>query len=154
MSKKALDWVWTQSASKGTARVVLLALAREATGSHLAVCAGSTWLMEQANASRNSVLTALRTLEASGEIAEVEGVLGHLSHPVWILPKAIFHTLSIPGARDDGRKSVRLTIAELSECDDPESDLYWMAEDKVQSLVTQRIAECVAKNTQPGVPSS
>ncbi|CAL9327814.1 hypothetical protein SUDANB140_07533 (plasmid) [Streptomyces sp. enrichment culture] len=74
-----MDWVWTQSASKGTARVVLLALAREAAGPHLAVCAGSTWLMEQANASRNSVLTALRTLEASGEIAEVEGVLGHLS---------------------------------------------------------------------------
>lgn len=153
MSNEALDWAWTQSTAKGAARLVLLALAQDAEGPNQLVCAGASWLMARTNASRNGVKTALSSLEASGEIASVDGVLGHLSHPVWILPKAIGHTPVPPGTRDDGRNNTRLTTTELSSCSDPESDLYWMPEDQVQQIVAERIAACVKKHTSPQEPS-
>ncbi|MET9204080.1 hypothetical protein ABZW38_02760 [Streptomyces bacillaris] len=150
MSKEALDWVWTRSASKGTARLVLLALAQDAEGPEQLVCAGGTWLMDRTNASRNGVLSALRSLQESGELAEVEGVRGHLSHPVWILPKAIGHVPAPAGPRDDGRNAARLTTVELSSCSDPESDLYWTPEEEIQRIVAERIAACVKQHTAPG----
>lgn len=97
MSTQALDWAWTQSQAKGTARLVLLALADRADGPYCQAAAGSTWLMERTGASRSTVLDALRRLKDLGEVLEIDGVLTHLAHPVYLLPKAIGHTAPAPG---------------------------------------------------------
>lgn len=145
-----MDWAWTQSQSKGVARLVLLAMAQDAEGPSQLVCAGSSWLMPRVNASRSTVVSALRSLEEKGEIAEVAGVLGDLLHPVWILPKAIGHTETAPGDRDDGRHNTHLTTEERALCSDPESDLYWVPGEDIQAIVAERIAACVAKHTGSG----
>ncbi|MEV6471572.1 hypothetical protein [Streptomyces sp. NPDC051657] len=154
MSKEALDWVWTQSQSKGVSRLVLLAMADHAEGPSHLVCAGSTWLVTQVNASRSAVLAAMKSLEEKGEIAEVSGVLGDLLHPMWILPKAIGHTETPPGDRDDGRHNTYRNMEERALCSDPDSDLYWMPGDEVDRIVAERIAACVKKHTSSGEPQA
>lgn len=99
-----MDWVWTNSQSKGVARLVMLAIADKAKGSTCKAFAGLTFLQERANAGRSTVVGAVRDLTDSGELEIVEGETGPYGAAVYRLPKAVGHV------RMDGstsRKSVQ-----------------------------------------------
>ncbi|MFC8423989.1 hypothetical protein ACFUN7_24440 [Streptomyces sp. NPDC057236] len=99
MSLDAQDWVWNHSQSKGTARLVLLAIADKASGKDCSAYAGTTMLIQRANAARSSVIVAVDKLLDSGELAVVEGVTGPRGETRYRLPKAIGHR------REGGPKS-------------------------------------------------
>ncbi|MCX4540469.1 hypothetical protein [Streptomyces sp. NBC_01565] len=99
MSLDAQDWVWTQSKSKGTARLVLLAIADKATGADCSAYAGTTMLVQRSNAARSSVVVAVDNLLASGELAVTAGARGPRGETVYRLPLAVGHR------REGGPKS-------------------------------------------------
>lgn len=99
MSLDAQDWVWNHSQSKGTARLVLLAIADKASGKDCSAYAGTTMLVQRANAARSSVIVAVDKLLDSGELAVVEGATGPRGETRYRLPKAIGHR------REGGPKS-------------------------------------------------
>lgn len=96
MSLDAQDWVWTRSQSKGTARLVLLAIADKAYGKDCQAYAGTTMLVQRSNAARSSVVAAVDKLIALGELAIVEGRKGPSGETVYTLPKAKRHRRSDP----------------------------------------------------------
>lgn len=103
MSLDAQDWVWHHSQSKGTARLVLLAIADKAYGKHCSAYAGTTMLVQRANAARSSVVAAVDKLIQLGELAIVEGQQGPRGETVYTLPKARRHRRSDqPGGLESG----------------------------------------------------
>lgn len=88
MSLDAQDWVWNHSQSKGTARLVLLAIADKAYGKGCTAYAGTTMLVQRSNAARSSVVAAVDKLIQLGELAVVEGQQGPRGETVYTLPKA------------------------------------------------------------------
>lgn len=92
MSLDAQDWVWEHSASKNTARLVLLAIADKASGSDVSAYAGTTFLMRRANASRTAVIKAVDTLLDSKELEIVEGKKGPHGETRYRIPGARGHT--------------------------------------------------------------
>lgn len=92
MSLDAQDWVWEHSASKNTARLVLLAIADKASGSDVSAYAGTTFLVRRTNASRTAVIKAVDALLESGELEIVEGAKGPHGETRYRLPRAKGHT--------------------------------------------------------------
>jgi hypothetical protein len=90
MSLDAMDWVWNRSASRGAARSVLLAIADKA-GEDCTAYAGTTMLVQRANAARSTVVAAVDRLLASGELVVVEGAKGPRGETVYRLPHAVGH---------------------------------------------------------------
>lgn len=99
MSLDAQDWVWNHSQAKSTARLVLLAIADKASGADCSAYAGTTMLIQRANAARSSVIVAVDRLVESGELGIVEGVTGPRGETRYTLPKAVGHR------REGGPKS-------------------------------------------------
>ncbi len=95
-----MDWVWNQSAAKGTGRIVLLAIADKAPGPEATAYAGTTMLMQRTRASRTAVKDAVDKLLASGELAVVEGARGPRGETVYRLPHAVRHSR---GMSDESR---------------------------------------------------
>ncbi|MGP9019588.1 hypothetical protein ACT1U9_14415 [Streptomyces sp. BR1] len=91
MSLDAMDWVWTRSAAKGIARLVLVAIADKCPRPDCTAYAGTTMLMRCTNASRTGVRTAVDTLIALGELEIVEGARGPRGETVYRLPHAVGH---------------------------------------------------------------
>ncbi|MFD7236439.1 hypothetical protein ACFWAT_14175 [Streptomyces syringium] len=91
MSLDATDWVWNQSAARGTALVVLLAIADKA-GADCTAYAGTAMLMQRTRAARSTVRAAVDALLGSGELAVVENVTGPAGETVYCLPLAGGHT--------------------------------------------------------------
>lgn len=91
MSLDAQDWVWQHSTSKGTARLVLLAIADKANGADVSAYAGTTMLVRRSNAARSSVVVAVDRLIESGELSIVDGKKGPKGETVYRLPKARGH---------------------------------------------------------------
>jgi hypothetical protein len=91
MSAKATNWVWEESQSTGSARLVLLALADWAN--EKGVCFGSyRGLAKKTRLSVATVTRSLRELEAAGEVKQLEpGNFGPMAaRPLasdWLLPK-------------------------------------------------------------------
>jgi len=91
MSAKATNWVWEESQSTGSARLVLLALADWAN--EKGVCFGSyRGLAKKTRLSVATVTRSLRELEDIGEVKQLEpGTFGPMaSRPLasdWLLPK-------------------------------------------------------------------
>ncbi|WP_051778788.1 hypothetical protein [Streptomyces sp. NRRL S-241] len=85
MSLAATDWVWSQSDSRGAARLVLLAIADRADADGVAY-AGTASLIRRTRAARSTVRGAVDTLLVSGELAVVEGRLGPGGETVYRLP--------------------------------------------------------------------
>lgn len=85
MSLAATDWVWSQSDSRGAARLVLLAIADRADADGVAY-AGTASLIRRTRAARSTVRDAVDTLLVSGELAVVEGRLGPGGETVYRLP--------------------------------------------------------------------
>ena len=92
MSLDAQDWVWEHSASKNTARLVLLAVADKASGPDVSAYAGTTFLMRRSNASRTAVIKAVDALLDLGELEIVLGVTGPHGETRYRLPAAKGHT--------------------------------------------------------------
>lgn len=92
MSLDAQDWVWEHSASKNTARLVLLAIADKASGQDVSAYAGSTFLMRRTNASRTAVIKAVDALLDLGELEIVVGRTGPHGETRYRLPGAKGHT--------------------------------------------------------------
>ncbi len=76
-----MDWVWTQSAAKGTARMVLLAIADKCPDDTCTAYAGTTMLVRRTNAARSSVVAAVDKLLAGDELRVVEGAKGPRGRP-------------------------------------------------------------------------
>lgn len=94
VSLDAQDWVWNHSRSKGTARLVLLAIADKAYGKDCSAYAGTTMLVQRTNAARSSVVAAVDKLIETGELAVVQGKQGPRGETVYALPKARRHRRS------------------------------------------------------------
>ncbi|WP_411129896.1 hypothetical protein [Streptomyces sp. x-19] len=90
MSLDATDWVWNQSAARGTALVVLLAVADKA-GADCTAYAGTAMLMQRTRAARSTVRGAVDALLDSGELLVVAGVTGPAGETVYRLPLALGH---------------------------------------------------------------
>lgn len=112
MSLDAQDWVWNHSKSKGTARLVLLAIADKAYGKGCTAYAGTTMLVQRTNAARSSVVGAVDKLIESGELAVVAGQQGPRGETVYTLPKARRHRRSAP---EGGPESGPVQIPDRSE---------------------------------------
>lgn len=91
MSLDAQDWVWEHSRSKGTARLVLLAIADKASGPDCSAYAGTTMLVQRTNAARSSVVVAVDRLIEAGELEIVKGKTGPRGETRYRLPKARKH---------------------------------------------------------------
>jgi hypothetical protein len=100
VSLDAQDWVWEHSASKNTARLVLLAIADKASGPDVSAYAGTTFLMRRSNASRTAVIKAVDALLDLGDLEIVLGVTGPHGETRYRLPGAKGH------ARKGGTESV------------------------------------------------
>ena len=109
MSLDAQDWVWEHSASKGTARLVLLAIADKASGPECSAYAGTTLLVKRAHAARSSVVVAVDKLIESGELKTIEGRTGPRGETWYCLPKAVGHR------REGGPKSGPVRNPDRSE---------------------------------------
>jgi hypothetical protein len=94
VSLDAQDWVWNHSQSKGTARLVLLAIADKAYGNGCSAYAGTTMLVQRSNAARSSVVAAVDKLIQLGELAVIDGQQGPRGETVYTLPKARHHRRS------------------------------------------------------------
>lgn len=92
MSLDAQDWVWEHSASKNTARLVLLAIADKASGPDVSAYAGTTFLIRRSQASRTAVIKAVDALLESGELEIVLGQKGPHGETRYRLPGAKGHT--------------------------------------------------------------
>ncbi|NUQ95361.1 MAG: hypothetical protein HOY79_01925 [Streptomyces sp.] len=112
MSLDAQDWVWNHSQSKGTARLVLLAIADKAYGKGCSAYAGTTMLVQRSNASRSAVIAAVDKLIELGELRIVEGQLGPRGETVYTLPKAKRHRRS---PQEGGSDSAPVQIPYRSE---------------------------------------
>jgi hypothetical protein len=113
VSLDAQDWVWEHSASKGTARLVLLAIADKASGPECSAYAGTTLLVKRAHAARSSVVVAVDKLVAAGELAVIKGKLGPRGETWYCLPKAVGHR------REGGPKSGPVRNPDPSEIRTP-----------------------------------
>jgi hypothetical protein len=91
VSLDAQDWVWEHSASKGTARLVLLAVADKASGPECSAYAGTTFLVKRSRAARSSVVVAVDRLLESGEMKIIDGRTGPRGETCYSLPLAASH---------------------------------------------------------------
>jgi hypothetical protein len=91
VSLDAQDWVWDHSHSKGTARLVLLAIADKANGPDHSAYAGTALLVQRSNAARSSVIVAVDKLLASGELEEIKDRKGPHGETCYRLPLAVGH---------------------------------------------------------------
>lgn len=107
MSLDAMDWVWTQSAAKGNARMVLIAIADKCRGPECTAYAGTAMLMRHVNASRTSVRESVDKLIALRELEIVEGAKGPRGETVYRLPGAVGHLRFAPDETGRHRAGIR-----------------------------------------------
>ncbi|CAM5607959.1 hypothetical protein SSPIM334S_02523 [Streptomyces spiroverticillatus] len=93
MSRAATEWVWDHATARGTARIVLLAIADRANGDAVAY-AGTAMLVQRTRAARSTVRDAVDALLDSGELVVVEGATGPRGETVYRLPLVAEHALS------------------------------------------------------------
>lgn len=88
MSWQAREWVWEHSASRGTGRLVLLAIADRVPDEQCIAWASLNGLAKRTNASRSTVRTALDRLLADGELEELDHLTGPQRSTVYRMPLA------------------------------------------------------------------
>ncbi|MER6567037.1 helix-turn-helix domain-containing protein [Streptomyces sp. NPDC001093] len=87
MSSEAREWVFEHSSSKGTARLVLHAIADRVANDECIAWASLGSLVKRTNASRTAVRDALTALEKSGELATLDHLEGPQRSTVYRLPR-------------------------------------------------------------------
>lgn len=88
MSRKAREWVWKHSSSRGTARLVLLSLADLVPDEQCIVWASLSSLAERTNASVSTVREAIDRLIHAGELEQLDDLIGPRRSTVYRLPLA------------------------------------------------------------------
>ncbi|MDN3056203.1 helix-turn-helix domain-containing protein [Streptomyces sp. SRF1] len=88
MSYDAREWVWEHSRAKGTARMVLLAVADRCVDRRCIAYASVPALMKRCNASRTAVRDALDKLLDGPELAALAGRTGPRGETYYHLPAA------------------------------------------------------------------
>lgn len=108
MSRDAEDWVWEHSTSRGTARLVALAIAVYASGPRCSAYAGLTMLMHRTGAKRSAIKTSIDALIKSGEITIVADVFGPRHETTYALPHAVGYTKAGGSESDPGQIPTRV----------------------------------------------
>ncbi|MFD7066102.1 hypothetical protein ACFV97_02580 [Streptomyces sp. NPDC059913] len=98
MTIDAMHWVWTHSRAKGNARLVLLAVADKAPGPDCKVKMGTTEFIARLNAARSSVIKAVDSALASGELVIAEAAIGSRA-ATYQLPHAVGYVRPTVNAR-------------------------------------------------------
>ncbi|MGW2822154.1 helix-turn-helix domain-containing protein [Streptomyces sp. NPDC001443] len=106
MSRDAREWVWEQSTSRGTARLILLSIADRVTDEQCIAWASLTSLMERVNASRSTVREALDRLLDGGELEVLDGLTGPQRSTVYRLPLAAKAVTEVNWKPEDGGSAV------------------------------------------------
>ncbi|MFJ2875827.1 helix-turn-helix domain-containing protein [Streptomyces sp. NPDC087298] len=109
MSAETREWVWEHSASRGTARLVLLSIADRVADEQCIAWASLTSLAKRANASRSTVRDALDRLLDDGELEQLDDLVGPQRSTVYRLPlaaRAVAEAAREQEADDDGAAPV------------------------------------------------
>ncbi|NEB01912.1 helix-turn-helix domain-containing protein [Streptomyces sp. SID13726] len=101
MSRDTREWAWEHSASRGTARLVLLSIADRIPDEQCVAWASLASLMRRTNASRNAVRGAITALAAIGELEVLDGLNGPQRSTVYRLPRAAAWLAKTAAARQD-----------------------------------------------------
>lgn len=99
---EAVTWAWEHSRARGTARLILLAIATEADDREHKAAASMSFLEKRANAQRPTVVAAVRDLIRLGELEVVPGETGRYGSAVYRMPMRANGTA--PGSRRAYRK--------------------------------------------------
>lgn len=100
MSGQARKWVWESSASRGTARLVLLSIADRIPDAQCVAYASVTELMERTNASRNAVRTSLALLADAGELEILREYEGPQHSTVYRMPRPAAWLAKVAAAQE------------------------------------------------------
>jgi hypothetical protein len=100
MSGQARKWVWESSASRGTARLILLSIADRIPDEQCVAYAGLTELMERTHASRNAVRGALTSLVAAGELEICVDLEGPQHSTVYRTPRPAAWLAKVAAAQE------------------------------------------------------
>ncbi|MER5439081.1 helix-turn-helix domain-containing protein [Streptomyces sp. NPDC002790] len=117
MSGQARKWVWESSASRGTARLVLLSLADRIPDVQCVAYASLTELMERTNASRNAVRTSLALLEDAGELEVLNGYEGPQHSTVYRMPRPAAWLAKVAAAQKPDPELRAEDVAPLTDTD-------------------------------------
>ncbi|WP_338676767.1 helix-turn-helix domain-containing protein [Streptomyces sp. SCSIO 30461] len=101
MSRDAREWVWEDSRSRGTARLILLSIADRVADDQCVAWASLASLMERTNASRNAVRRALAALADSGELELLDRYEGPHRSSVYRLPLTAAYLAKLAAAREE-----------------------------------------------------
>lgn len=101
MSVDAREWVWEHSSSKGTARLVLLAIADRVPDAQCVAWASVASLVERTRASRTAVRDALAKLLADGELKLCKDLESPQRAAVYRLPRAAAYLAKVQAALEE-----------------------------------------------------
>ncbi|MFE9684506.1 helix-turn-helix domain-containing protein [Streptomyces sp. NPDC006285] len=88
MSSEAREWVWEHSSSRGAARLVLLSIADRVTDDQCISWASLTSLAKRTRASVSTVREAIERLLLTGELEQLDDLVGPQRSTVYRLPLA------------------------------------------------------------------
>ncbi|MGV9963671.1 helix-turn-helix domain-containing protein [Streptomyces olivaceus] len=88
MSSEAREWVWEHSSSRGAARLVLLSIADRVADDQCVSWASLSSLAQRTNASVSTVREAIERLRLSGELKQLDDLVGPQRSTVYRLPLA------------------------------------------------------------------
>ncbi|MFG3293448.1 helix-turn-helix domain-containing protein [Streptomyces sp. NPDC048179] len=117
MSGQARKWVWESSASRGTARLVLLSIADRIPDAQCVAYASVTELMERTNASRNAVRTSLALLTDAGELEIVKDYEGPQHSTVYRMPRPAAWLAKVAAAKKADPELRVEDVAPLTDAD-------------------------------------
>ncbi|MFD9840977.1 helix-turn-helix domain-containing protein [[Kitasatospora] papulosa] len=117
MSGQARKWAWETSASRGTARLVLLSIADRIPDEQCVAYSGLTELMERTHASRNAVRGALTSLVASGDLEICADFEGPQHSTVYRMPRPAAWLAKVAAAQKTDPKLRVEDIEPLADTD-------------------------------------
>ncbi|MFH9562346.1 helix-turn-helix domain-containing protein [Streptomyces sp. BB1-1-1] len=131
MSGQARKWAWESSASRGTARLVLLSIADRIPDEQCVAYAGLTELMERTHASRNAVRGALTSLVAGGDLEICADFEGPQHSTVYRMPRPAAWLAKVAAAQK-ADPELRVEDVEPLADTDPAPDLDDLDEERLR----------------------
>lgn len=131
MSGQARKWVWESSASRGTARLVLLSIADRIPDAQCVAYASITELMERTHASRNAVRSALAALEDACELEALNSYEGPQHTTVYRMPRPAAWLAKVAAAQK-ADPELRVEDVEPLADTDPAPDLDDLDEQRLR----------------------
>lgn len=131
MSGQARKWAWESSASRNTARLVLLSIADRIPDEQCVAYAGLTELMERTHASRNAVRGALTSLVAAGDLEICADFEGPQHSTVYRMPRPAAWLAKVAAAQK-ADPELRVEDVEPLADTDPAPDLDDLDEERLR----------------------